>query len=72
MGSALQNDVKIAHRLMYTYITFTIRFGRWILQSPPLIYALFSVHHVPIYNKSFKFFQNDVGIQPTLHPHAPN
>jgi hypothetical protein len=43
MGSALQNDVKTSHQLIYTYITFIIGFDRGILQSPPLIYALSSV-----------------------------
>ena len=41
------------------------------LQSPPLIYALSLVHHVPIYNKILKFLQKYVGILPALHPHAP-
>jgi hypothetical protein len=34
--------------------TFTIGFGRGILQTPPLIYALSSMHHVHIYKKSQK------------------
>jgi hypothetical protein len=71
MKGALQNDVKTTHQLKYTYITFTIGFGQGILQSPPLIYALSSVHHVPIYNKIFKNPRKDVGIMPALHPHAP-
>jgi hypothetical protein len=54
MKGALQNDVKTAHQLKYTYITFTIGFDRGILQSPALIYALSLVHHVPIYNKNFQ------------------
>ena len=32
MGSALQNDVKTTHQLMYTYITFTVGFSQGILQ----------------------------------------
>jgi hypothetical protein len=51
--------------------TFTIGFGLGILQSPPLIYALSSLHYVHIYNKNFKNPQKDVGILPALHPHAP-
>ena len=71
MESAVQNDVKTSHEPKYTYITFTIGFGRWILQSPPLIYALSSVHHTPIYNRVFKNLQKDVGILSALHHHAP-
>jgi hypothetical protein len=54
MKGALQNDVKTTHHLKYTYITFTIGFGRGILQSPTLIYALSLVHHILIYNKISK------------------
>ena len=71
MKGALQNDVKTTHHLKYTYITFKIGFDRGILQSPPLIYALSSVRHIPIYNKIFKITQKDVSILSALHPHAP-
>jgi hypothetical protein len=39
------------HQLKYIFIYITIGFGLGILQSPPLIYALSSVHHVPYTTK---------------------
>jgi hypothetical protein len=57
MKYALQNDVKTTHQPKYSYIIFTIGFSRVILQSPPLIFALSSVHHTPIYNIFFKIFK---------------
>ena len=67
----MQNDIKQLTSLSTFVFTFTIGFGLGILQSPPLIYALFSMHYVHIYNKIFKNPQKYVGILPALHPHAP-
>jgi hypothetical protein len=53
----IQNDIKTTHQLKYIFIYITIGFGLGILQSPPLIYALSSVHHVPIYNKISKILK---------------
>jgi hypothetical protein len=53
----IQNDIKTYHHLKYIFIYITIGFGLGILQSPPLIYALSSVHHVPIYNKVSKILK---------------
>jgi hypothetical protein len=54
MKCAYKNDIKTTHLPKYIFIYITIRFGLGTLQSPPLIYALSSVHHVPIYNKISK------------------
>ena len=53
----IQNDIKKTHQLKYIFIYITIGFVLGILQSPPLIYALSSVHHVPIYNKISKILK---------------
>jgi hypothetical protein len=71
MEGAYKNDVKQLTILCTFVFTFTIGFSLWVLQSPPLIYALSSVHYVYIYNKNFKNPQKDAGIIPVLHPHAP-
>jgi hypothetical protein len=67
----IQNDIKQLTILSTFSFTFTIGFGLGILQSPPLIYALSSVHHVHIYNLFFKNPEKYAGILPALHPHAP-
>jgi hypothetical protein len=54
MKGAYKNDIKQLTSLS----TFTIGFGLGILQSPPLIYALLSVHYVHIYNKISKILKN--------------
>jgi hypothetical protein len=51
------NDIKASHQLKYIFIYITIGFDLGILQSPPLIYALSLVHHVPIYNKISKILK---------------
>jgi hypothetical protein len=53
----IQNDIKTAHQIKYIFIYITFCRGLGILQSPPLIYALSSVHHVPIYNKISKILK---------------
>jgi hypothetical protein len=71
MECAYKNDIKQLTILRTFVFTFTTAFGLGILQSPPLIYALSSVHYVHIYKTNFKNSQKYVGIFPTLHPHAP-
>jgi hypothetical protein len=44
-------------RLCAFVFTFTFRFNLGILQSPPLIYALSSVHYIHIYNKISKILK---------------
>jgi hypothetical protein len=53
----MQNDTKQLTSLSTFAFIFTTRFGLAILQSPPFIYALSLVHHVPIYNKISKFLK---------------
>jgi hypothetical protein len=49
-----KNDIKQLTILSTFSFTFTIGFGLGVLQSPPLIYALSSLHYVHIYNQNFK------------------
>ena len=71
MEGAYKNDIRQLTSLHTFVFTFTIRFNLGVLQSPPLIYALSSVHYVHIYNKIFKNPQKYAGILRALHPHAP-
>jgi hypothetical protein len=53
----IQNDIKQLTGLSTFPFTFTIGFSLGILQSPPLINALSSVHYVHIYNKILKILK---------------
>ena len=57
MKGAYKNDIKTTLQLKYNFIYITIGFGLGILQSPPLIYALSLMHHVPMYNKISKILK---------------
>jgi hypothetical protein len=57
MKGAYKNDIKQLTNLSTFSFTFTIGFDLGILQSPPLIYALSSVHYVLIYNKISKILK---------------
>jgi hypothetical protein len=57
MKGAYKNDIKTTLQLKYNFIYITIGFGLGILQSPPLIYALSLVHHVPMYKKISKILK---------------
>jgi hypothetical protein len=54
MEGSCTHDVKQLTSLSTFVFKFTIGFSLGILQSPPLIYALPSVHYVHIYNKIFQ------------------
>ena len=56
-GRCMSKYIKQLTNLSTFSFTFTIGFSLGILQSPPLIYALSSVHNIPIYNKTLKILK---------------